>query len=168
MKPSFLILLGCLAASGAFARLGDTLDQAIDRYGLPKPQKQQPAPSPLLEGAKEYVFEYQGWKIRCALVMAIDGMSYVVREEYAKILKPGGNPQITDAERQAILEGEGGLAHWTAKAPTAQTWGRPDGAVAILGTGGTPLRLELPQAGTYEQALKASREQKAKAPVPKF
>lgn len=187
MQPARLILLACLLASPAFARLGDTLNQAADRYGLPKTQKPQPWLTPLLEGAKEHVFEFQGWKIRCALVLATDGVSYVVREEYTKLLKPGGSLQITDYERTAILDGEGGSASWSAKKVgelsanpvklmqnqlahtfAGQTWTRADGAIAVLGLGGTPLRLDLPQALQYEQAVKAAKDQKAKAAVPKF
>ena len=187
MQPSRLILLACLIASPAFARLGDTLDQAIDRYGMPKTQKPQPWLAPLLEGAKEHVFEYQGWKIRCSMLLATDGVSYVVREEYTKILKPGGSLQITDYERAAILDGEGGSAGWSAKKVgelsanpvklmqnqlahtfAGQTWTRADGAVAVLGLGLTPFRLDLPQAFQHEQAVKAAKDQKAKAAVPKF
>jgi len=187
MQPSRLLLLTCLFATPAFARLGDTQSQAIDRYGMPKQTEPPKYGQPLLEGAKELTFEYQGWKIRCSLLLATDGVTYVVREEYTKLLKPGVSFQITDYERQAILEGEGGAAAWSGKpvgelsanpvklmqnqlthAFAGQTWTRADGAVAVLALGGAPFRFDLPQAFKHEQAVKAAKEQKAKAAVPKF
>jgi len=184
MQPSRLILLACLIASPAFARLGDTQEQAADRYGIPKQTQPPKYGQPLLEGAKELTFEYKGWKIRCALLLATDGVSYVVREEYTKLLKPGGSLQISEDERKAIFEGEGGLTNWSERRAGSAlqllqnqltcgllgpNWVRAaDSAVAVLSLGGSPLRLELPQALKYEQELKAIKAQQTKAAVPKF
>lgn len=139
----------------------------------------------MLEGAKELTFEYKGWKIRCSLLMATDGVSYVVREEYTKLLKPNVSLQISEDERKAILEGEGGLANWAVQKPgignplqllpkpvcglIGPSWVRAaDSAVAVLALGGAPFRFELPQASKYEQELKAIKAQQTKAAVPKF
>ena len=184
MHPSRLILLVCLFAAPAFARLGETQGQAIDRYGSPKQTQPPKYGQPLLEGAKELTFEYKGWKIRCALLLATDGVNYVVREEYTKLLTPKSSLQISEDERRAILEGEGGLANWTERRAGSAlqllqnqltcgligpTWARAaDSAVAVLALGGSPLRLELPQALKYEQELKAIKAQQTKAAVPKF
>src|SRR4051794_39602827 len=78
-----LFLVLC-ATVPAMARLGDTREQAEARYGLEKPQAVR-SPNPLLEGARERVFESQGWRIRCALLLAKDGKEYVVREQYQKV-----------------------------------------------------------------------------------
>ena len=62
--------------------------------------------STLIDGAKELTFEYQGWRIRCALLPASDGKEYVVREQYSKIvrtaLKAGGVLNIRDFECDAV------------------------------------------------------------------
>src|SRR3954464_6039830 len=98
-----LLLLLLLLSSSAFARLGDTRDQADARYGLPKKPFPPGIQSTLLEGAREYTYEYEGWRIRCAALLAKDGKEYVVREEYQKIwnadvMKKGGVIQVRDFE----------------------------------------------------------------------
>jgi hypothetical protein len=107
-----LVLMVLTLTSPAFARLGDTRDQAEVRYGL----RHQPLPrigGELVEGARELQFDYQGWRIRCALLLASNGKEYVAREEYRKIwhgevMKNGGVIQIRDLERDAVLAGEAG------------------------------------------------------------
>ena len=78
-----VLTLACILAlcGSVVARLGDTRDAAEARYGLPKSEKPPQGGRPLIEGAKELTFEYQGWKIRCALLLATDGKEYIVREE---------------------------------------------------------------------------------------
>ena len=168
----------------AHARLGETREQAEARYGLPKSEKPLSYVTPLLEGARELEFHHQGFKIRCALLLATDGKEYIVREEYNRL---EGNPIIKDFELDAILEGERNGSKWTQKkvgsistdiTKTVQsqfalmlagkTWIRPDGAVAALGLGGLPIRLELPQAAQHEARLEALKDQHERAAVPKF
>ena len=179
-----LLLLACLLTTPALARLGDTQSQAYERYGTPKQTQPPKYGQPLLEGAKELTFEYKGWRIRCSLLLATDGVNYVVREEYTKLLKPNVSLQISEDERKAILEGEGGLANWAEQKKSGNplqllpnpvcgligpSWVRAaDSAVAVLTLGGSPLRMELPQAQKYEQELKAIKAQQTKAAVPKF
>jgi hypothetical protein len=183
-----LALLLCLcAATSAFGRLGDTLDQLEARYGFPK-KKPMAAAATLLEGSKEYFFEYSGYHIRCALLPATDGKEYVVREEYSKILemanlKGGGSIEIRDFERDAILKGESASRTWTkqtadSSAPKKSlvrevgqaiglggtSWKRDDGAVARMTATNRAMILELPQAAKYEAEWK---ELKKKA-VPAF
>ena len=102
-------------------------------------------------------------------------------------MRLGGIPTIKDFERDAILEGErNGLAWKNQKyGPLAldpvkalqnqfghmlqgQVWVRDDGALAVHGIGGFPVRLELPQAARYEAELKAIKEKQAREKVPKF
>ena len=181
MNAAGLLLLACALTTPAFARLGDTRDQALQRYGAPKQTEPPKYGAPLLEGAKELTFEYKGWRIRCALLMATDGVSYVVREEYSKLLKPNVSLQVSEDERKAILEGEGGLANWAGQKPGLQLLPKPvcgligtswvraaDSAVAVLALGGAPFRFELPQASKYEQEMKAIKAQQTKAAVPTF
>jgi hypothetical protein len=64
------------------------------------------------------LFEFEGWRIRCALLQATDGKFYIVREEYTKIwngdvMKKGGSPQIREYERDTVFQAEGG--GWSSK-----------------------------------------------------
>lgn len=47
-------------------------------------------------------------------------------------------------------------------------WQRTDGATILLRPGGLILRVELPAARKYSEQLKAEKERKARASVPKF
>jgi hypothetical protein len=182
MKPHLLFLL--LTAAGAQARLGDTLDQAEERYGLPKSEKIPVATKPLLEGAIERTFRFEGWRIRTAFLKASDGNEYIVREQF---WKEKDGPLLKDFEVKALLEAEANGQVWKAKergdasanpVKTIQnqlaqnleghTWTRTDRATANLGTVGTHLSLELPQAKKWEADLKAITDAKAKAAVPNF
>lgn len=155
MKHVLTLIAPILICASAFARLGDTQDQAETRYGLPK-KPVVPRSSVLMNGAKELNFEYQGWKIRCALLPATDGKEYVVREEYRKIwnsdvMKEGGTIQIRGFERDAVLQGEARSGPWQEKVIgdldrnpiqaltnqftyltgiTGRVWLREDGAIA--------------------------------------
>lgn len=194
MRPTLLlsISLGFLTLHSTFARLGETQDQAEARYGLPKSEKVAKYGTPLIEGAKELTFEYEGWRIRCALLRATDGKEYIMREEYRKVwnsevVKKGGIINIRDFERDAVLKGEAGNSQWTKKVLgdlnrnplqalsnqlvhlsglAGTVWTRDDGAVARFDS--TSLILDLPQARKYEAELKAIKEKKAREKVPKF
>jgi len=176
------------------ARLGETQDQAEARYGLPKSEKVSRFGAPLIEGAKELTFEYEGWRIRCALLLATDGKGYIVREEYRKIwngkvCKEGKTPSITEFERDAVLKAEAGTGQWSKRVIdelnhnplqaltnqiahisglTGTVWTRNDGAVARLDFTSRAIVLDLPQARKYEADLKGIKEKKAHENVPKF
>jgi hypothetical protein len=188
MRIGFLVLV-CLGSS-ALARLGDTQDQAEARYGLPK--KLFAFERPLVEGARDLMFHYEGWRIRCALLRATDGREYVVRQEYRKlwnsdVMKKGGVIQVRDFERDAVLKSEASSSRWREKLMGDLSWNpfeamtnhlvhasglggriwlREDGAVARVFH--DSVMLELPQVLKYEAELKAIEEQKARAAVPKF
>ncbi len=175
------------------ARLGETLDQAEARYGLPK-KPISVAMTPLVEGAKELTFEMQGWRIRCAFLRATDGNEYVVREEYTKIwnrvtMKAGGSTRIADFEADAVLKGEAGTGTWKPKhfgkadndlvttlgnqlahssGLLGTHWIRGDGAEARLLFGNSAMLFELPQALKWEAESKAIKEARARSNVPKF
>jgi hypothetical protein len=64
-RLQILLLLLIFWSATAFARIGETSLQFIDRYGAPKDtssSKILDKNSPLLEGTV-HVYEYQGWKI---------------------------------------------------------------------------------------------------------
>jgi hypothetical protein len=184
MKRILLPFVLLSMRSPVFARLGETRDQAEARYGLPKKEKFPRIGPPLVEGAKELTFHYQGFRIRCAFLPATDGNEYVVREEYTC---DGGTPMIKDFERDAILAAEQSGMKWSEKwlgevslnplkmmqnqlghVLMGQVWYRNDGAIAVHSLGGLSVRLDLPQAFKWEVQMKAAKEQADRAKVPKF
>jgi len=184
-RPMKAILLGlCLLGQIAHGRLGETREQAEARYGLPKREMTPEFMRPLLEGARELTFEYEGFRIRCALLKATDGREYVVREEYTRF---GGSPVIQDAEFDTILAAEENGQPWIPKATIADSgnsaegaWQkqlkgalagkslvRADGAIASRGIGGFPVRVELPHAARHETEMKAIKERQTSKVVAK-
>ena len=108
--------------------------------------------------------------------------------EFSKIPVPGGNYAIKDYELQAIAAANTPVGMtWTsiaydnpdspnkgaAKAVEAfvsvgqKMWRRTDGAI-LWSRGDIIIRLELPAARQYEQQLKLSKQQKARASIPPF
>jgi hypothetical protein len=173
----------------AFARVGETALQFVDRYGSPQ---DTPATRimdknmPLLEGAVHHHYEYQGWRIRAAF-MQLDGPA--VRMEYSKTAKTG-DMTIKDYELQAIMTANTppgtswkqtsvdnpdlhtkGLTKFAqsyfAGALGEKMWQRTDGAILWLRSK-LIVRLELPIAREYEAQLKAEKEQKVRDSVPQF
>ncbi len=177
------------------ARLGDTLDQAEARYGLPKKKPLTGKIEPvLLEGAKELWFQHEGFWIRCAFLPAKDNREYVVKEEYrrkwdAAAMKNGQPPEILETERDAILKAEAGRRTWQQKSASESDnsrikaatkkavdavgleggmWVRDDGATAQLSTASLKMVLELPQAAKWASEWKALNQSKPKAAPPSF
>lgn len=174
----------------ALARLGETADQFVARYGAPTDtagSKISDKNFPLLEGATHHTYEYEGWRIRAAFA---DPSGPAVRMEYSKVIKAGVNPTIQDYELQAIVTANTPLgttwkqiAYNNPDSPNQglgkifesyfggamgeKMWQRNDGAVLWLRSK-IIVRLELPAAREYEAKLKAEKEQKARATVPQF
>lgn len=179
-----------LSSAAAFARIGETTLQFVARYGPPKDapsSKIYDKNSPLVEGAIHHVYEYQGWRIRAAFLQ-LDGPA--VRMDHSKIPAAGVSSTIKDYELQAIMtantpagmawkqiaynnpdspnKGANKLFESYLGAATGQKmWQRSDGAILWLRSN-LIIRLELPAAREYEQQLKLSKEQKARASVPQF
>lgn len=187
---SLLVPLAVLAVVPVQARLGETSIQFADRYGSPKDDQTTKITDktfPLIEGAIHHVYEYQGWKIRAAFLQ-LDGPA--VRMDYQKIVTGGVDPTIHDYELQAIASANTpagtswkqvavnnpdspnkGLAKlaegYFAGSIGQKMWQRSDGAILWLRSV-LQVRLELPAARQYEEELKAAKDQKARASVPKF
>jgi hypothetical protein len=187
MRTVIVVLSIVLALTGADARLGETSLQFVNRYGAPKDtaaSKINDRNFPLIEGAIHHTYEYQGWKIRAAFLQ-LDGSA--VRMEYQKI---GTSPQIKDYELEAIMTGNTPAGTTWKQIPYSNTdspnqgvnsvvesylgnatgqkmWQRSDGAILLLRSN-LIVRLELPGAREYEAKMKAEKEQKALASVPKF
>jgi hypothetical protein len=179
---ALFLIASCSAAIG---RIGETPIQFVDRYGAPKDttsSKIMDKSFPLLEGAIQHTYEYQGWKIRAAFLQ-VDGPA--VRMDFQKF---GSDVQIKDYELEAIMKANtpGGMT-WVpmaydnpdspnkglAKAVESfvavgqKMWRRSDSAILWLRSN-LIVRLELPAAREYEARLKAEKEQKARSSVPKF
>jgi len=188
MRPvRILCLFLIFSCATAFARIGETALQFVTRYGPPKDtagSRGYDKNSPILEGAIHHTYEYQGWKIR-AVFLQLDGPA--VRMEYSKM---GTSPQIKDYELQAImnantppgttwkqvpynnpdLQGNGVtkfVQSYFAGALGEKMWQRSDDAILWLRSN-LIVRLELPIAREYEAKLKAEKERKARASVPRF
>jgi hypothetical protein len=184
------LLLLTFYCSSAFARIGETASQFVDRYGAPQDtpaSKIMDKNMPLLDGAIHHVYEYQGWRIRAAF-MQPDGPA--VRMEYSKTPKAGNSAVIQDYELEAIMTANTpagttwkqiaynnpdlhstGLTKFVqsyfAGAMGEKMWQRSDGAILWLRSK-LIVRLELPIAREYEAQLKTEKEQKARSSVPQF
>ena len=105
--PSFFALAFFATTAGAHARLGETEAQSTARYGAPRPEFIGPQEKPLLEGAKQQVFYFEGWRIRIAFLDDV-----AVRLEYIHIPDQAKPQKITEKEIETILEAEKGKFSW--------------------------------------------------------
>jgi hypothetical protein len=125
----------------ASARLGETEAQSQMRYGAPAPELAAPTDKPLLEGAKEVIYNFEGWRVRAAFLNNV-----TARIEYVHLPENGVPKQITEEEAKAILEAEKGSYGWREEKPKTgskeinalktafegRRWERSDHAVATL------------------------------------
>ena len=174
-------LLSALLFGAAFplhARLGETEAQSQQRYGAPTPELIGATDKPLLEGAKEVAYNFQGWRVRAAF---INGTT--ARIEYVHLPENGVPKPIAEAEIEAILEGEKGKFSWKEDKPKTgnkgidalktmfegRKWERSDHAQASL-KANLLLTLEVREVEAYEKKLaKQPKGDKPAATVlPKF
>ena len=184
-----LLFLSMILPTIAWARIGETSLQFVDRYGPPQDSqltKIMDNNSPLIEGesttptntkAGGFVRLFSSWTARAC-------------GDYQKILTAGVRPQIEDYELQAIASAntpEGmswkkimfhnpaapdkvfnkAVEAYFAEALGQKMWERTDGAILWLRSN-LVVRLELPIARRYEAQLKTAKEQKARDSVPQF
>ncbi len=184
MTPFHLMRTLCLTlAIVAFARpvqarLGESEAESQNRYGAPKPELIGPQEKPLLEGAKQLAYSFEGWRIRVAFLN-----DAAVRVEYLHIPESGGLKKMSDKEVQGILEAEKGRFSWREeKARTGykelnalktmfegRKWERSDHAEAKL-AGEVVLTVQSREVDDYEKKLaKQAGKKTTPAPnVPKF
>jgi hypothetical protein len=184
------LLLSIALIVSAEAGIGESPLQLANRYGAPKDSqvtRMADKTFPLVEAAIHHTYEYQGWKIRAAFLQ-VDGAA--IRMDYQKMSAAGVSPIIQEYELQAIAGANTppgmswrkamydnpdspnkGLAKaaedFIGDAVGQKMWRRSDGAILWLRSN-MIVRLELPAARQYEAQLKATKEQKARASVPKF
>jgi hypothetical protein len=160
------------------ARLGETEAQSQQRYGPPAPELSAPTDKPLVEGAKEVIYNFQGWRVRAAFVAGA-----TMRIEYVHLPENSLPKKITEDEIRAILDGEKATFTWREDKPRTgnkdlnalkavfdgRRWERSDHATASLKFD-VVLVLETRDADAYDK--KAAKQPKAVTPVnpgvPKF
>jgi hypothetical protein len=130
MKPAFLAILFTVSVTAtAHARLGESPDQLVARYGQPLSEDDQKA-----EGAKVaanvVVFQKGGFEIQ---VTVTDG--YSVAESFKKI----NGDAFTLSEVRYLLSANSQGHGWEApqKIQGQQVWARDDAAAARLNEEGT-------------------------------
>ncbi len=168
----------CLLATPVFARIGETEAQSQTRYGAPAPELAAPTDQPLLAGAKEVIYHFQGWRVRVAF---LDNVA--ARMEYLHLPENGALKPISDAEVTAILNAEKASYSWRERKPKTgskelnalktffdgKQWERSDHATAVL-KANLVLVIDAREVEAYEK--KVARQPKATPaatpPVPKF
>ncbi len=168
-----IVLVMIIVASpiSTFARLGETEAECLNRYG-----KSATTFAPLLDGAINREYNYQGWRIRAAF---INGKA--VRLEYRRTGKTAESPRIQPDEAQAVLAGEAGEGQWKEKSnsinPIAsfldtqsrpKTWKNTNGNIAYFTVAKLALVVETPEAEAFTKAYREEKEQQRKASTPKF
>ena len=178
-----LPLLMFIAMPAAHARLGETEGQSQQRYGAAREELIGANDKPLMPGAQERAYEYQGWRVRAAFAGGV-----CMRIEYIHIPQDGLPQKIAEAEIAAILDGEKGKFTWREEKATKQPgaageiekalkgafnvrkWQRSDHATAELALG-LVIKLETREAQEIAKKLaKLAKEKPAAgaAKVPKF
>ena len=180
LRPLIAALL-LSAAVPADARLGETEAQSQTRYGAPVEGLVGSDEKPLLAGAVERVYNFDGWRIRAAFVGGA-----TVRIQYVH-LENGAPKRFSEAEMKALLDAEKGKFNWRdersknagigaeiEKAIKAgfsiSKWERTDHATAELMLG-VAMQFETRDADAIEKKL--AKQQPAAKPgatpvVPKF
>ncbi len=189
MKILAALLLMLIALPHAGARLGETEGQSQLRYGQARDDLAWPTDQPLMPGALERAYEYQGWRVRAAFAGGA-----CVRIEYIHIPQDVLPQKIADAEIAAILDAEKAKFSWREEKATKQPgaagdiekaikgalnvrkWQRSDHAIAEMAMG-IVIKIESRDAKDIERKLaKAAKEKTAPggkpapgaAQVPKF
>ena len=174
-----LASLSTLFATAVFARLGENEAQSQTRYGTQHPELSGPGDKPLLPGAREIVYDFNGYRIRAAFVNGV-----TVRIEYLHLPENGALKPLTEPELKAILEGEKGAFAWREEKPRTgnaglnaletmaegRKWERSDHARATLKLN-LVLELEAKDAELLAKKLAKSPGSGAKATpanLPKF
>lgn len=171
-----LLFLGLTLCASAHARLGENETQSKTRYGNPMSELIGANEKPLMLGAKELAYNFEGWRIRAAFV---GGVTH--RIEYVKI--ENSQPQaMTEDELQAVLTAEGGKFKWREDKPRTgydslnklqtavegRKWERTDHALASLKMN-LVLTLDSRDADKHEKkAAKSAGATPAPGAKPKF
>ena len=155
------------ASLNSQARIGETEAKSEQRYGKPANEALSRM-MPILAGAVNHSYSYQGWLIKAAFV---NGSA--VRIHY---FKRSAQMEIKNDEAKAILEGEANGGQWQEKrnfsfgnVVYSKVWVNTNGSIASFeGLGNMLFVVDTPAAQAFIQAKKAADEQQRKAAIPKF
>ncbi|MBU0713832.1 MAG: hypothetical protein KJ964_00570 [Verrucomicrobia bacterium] len=174
MKQQHLVLVVIAAIAlnpiCGLARLDETEAQCEQRYG--KPQNSLSDKSfPILSGAVNRIYQYQGWCIRIAF---IDGKAVII--SYSKSAKAAGGITIRNDEVKAILDAEGNGGEWKGsrnfnlfKPGHPKKWSNTNGSIAYLvGITRAVLVVESPKVEELNKAQAQTTEEPRKESIPKF
>jgi len=175
-----LLILAILATTvtatlEASARMGETIAQCDQRYGV---QKQSPGDNlfTLLSGpgVTNRTYRYQGWIIRNAFIR---GRTAIIR--YSK----ANSQKIENDEMQAILKAESHGGTWTEKSQISlnpvkhlqnaftkpRLWTNSNGATAYFDNPQyLSMTIEAPVVEQYKKAMADAAERQRKSSIPEF
>lgn len=183
MKPVILIALSIVVSiSPLHGRLGDTERECITRYGSAVREAHSSILGPLVPGAPELGFKYQGWIIRVAFVGG-----RVAAQDYRKDISVLKTMVISEDEIKAILQGESGGTAWEPAKPKrtgdlfnqlaqelmgpmadGRLWLRSDGARAHIDHSRFRFTFITPAATAAKDAETARKQREARSSIPKF
>lgn len=176
-KFLLVLILFVVFPSASLARLGETKQQDIARYG--NPVKDQDRFSPILKNAITSTYSFQGWKIRAGY---LEGLA--VRISYSKLPQPGYSPRLEEDEITAILNAETHGGNWEKLRPASLLnnkksgnnlfdgsqlrWINTNGNIAYTLLGNTTLYIESPTALIWEKRIDLKKEDRRKESIPQF
>ena len=163
------------------ARLGDTEMECFRRYNSPVKSATRAIRDPLVPGAIELDYRFEGWRITVALMGG-----KVIAQRYAKSADhPNGN-RINDDEWKTLLEAEAGGQEWTrltlnpnskdissmiadlAFGFSGESWKRTDGTIANRSMMKVSGQFLTPAAQAILQRAKEDKANTPKKNIPKF
>jgi hypothetical protein len=176
MKTLLLVVMAAWAGVVAgHARLGESEADAAKRYGPPQTNETTLAMPPLLPGAVEHAYFYEGWLVRAAY---LEGRTEKISYQH------GTGRALAEAEVTTLLDAERGERTWkdaarkerrekdpltvlttaVRESVEGRVWERGDRARACLRPDGCVLVFESRKAQLQMQ--KAERSGKSPAPAP--
>ena len=181
---AILVATAFVSPISALARLGETEAQSQARYGEPVEGMVGADEKPLMPGAIERAYNFQGWRVRAAFAGGT-----TVRIQYVHI-ENNAPKKLSEAETKTLLEAEKGKYSWREERSknvgiaaelekaiksgfNLAKWERTDHAKAELVVG-VAMQFETRDADTLEKKLaKTAAAQKPAAgkpapPLPKF
>jgi len=179
--PAFIFVATLASTPSASARLGESEAQSEARYGAPVEGLIGADEKPLIPGAVERAYNFEGWRVRAAFVSGV-----TVRIQYVH-LENNTPKKLTEAETKTLLEAEKGKYSWREERSknagiagelekaikagfSLNKWERTDHAKAELVLG-IAMQFESRDADTIEKKLAKSPGAAKPAPkpaVPKF
>jgi len=104
--PTFILIAISALPPTAWARLGETEAQSETRYGAPVEGLIGADEKPLMAGAVERAYNFEGWRVRAAFAGGT-----TVRIQYVHI-ENNAPKKLGEAEMKAVLEAEKGKYSW--------------------------------------------------------